>query len=564
MMLLPERLSPETKSPGERQVFRLLKDSTSLDAWFGLHSLGIKQDFLDGETEADFLILAPELGILCLEIKACKTLGFDGTNWHLGNKTETRGPYKQASNAKWRIMNELERAGIDMRQVPVVSGVWFTEISVDEIPKSIERYSHETLCAEDLSRDIEKVLTEFIRAGRNSLTHNFPANVPTHPILERIVELLRPRFTARQHPSRLKQEIEEYASQALNEQLLAYSAVNEHRSVVIDALAGTGKTFLACQFAREAAIRDERVLLLCHNKLLAGHLQDNLKSFRNIKVDTVTGLMAETAIGGGNHISFGDKDPRWWSEELPQLALSACADIGDDQLFDSVVFDEAQDIGEESWLKFVDALLRGGLESCERVLVLGDFSNQDLFTSGFNSKEKFVSAIGAPVVYTNAFRVNCRNPIRVGQWVSAHLGLEPNWADFRRQDSNGRPRMITDVMSDEDVRRSAELEIRDAAGKYPLEDIVVLSAQPSTLEDLILKMKMPATKLSHPKTNRLRYGSPFEFKGLEALCVILVEFMGPNSKLRESFYVSSTRTLGDFSAIVPKVKLDQLRGAQND
>lgn len=564
MEMFPSRLSSETKSPGEKEVFKRFAECKTLDFWIVLHSLAMKQDFLDGETEADFVVLAPGIGILCLEIKACNSVKYDGTYWQLGNKTETRGPFKQADNAKWRLLKELEQAGIPKGQVPVFSGVWFTEISAKDIPQSIERYSDQTLCAEDLDGSIAETITKFMKTGRSRLSASFPPGAPSPETLQAAVNRLRPRFEATQHPPRLEKQIKDFTDHALEIQLVTYAATQEHRAVVIDALAGTGKTFLACQFARHAALRDEKVLFICHNRLLADFLKRNLAEFLNVTVTTMTGLLWDLADIQNEDLRFADLESSWWTVDLPKLALASIAREGLENEYDSIVVDEAQDLGHKSWLEILDVLLDGGFANCKKALVVGDFSNQDLFVDGTKAKQIFEEQLVSPISYSQAFQVNCRNPFRVGLWLAHEIDMTPTWNDFRRQDTTGRPLIIHDVYSDSDIEKAAENEIRKQIKKYPADQVVVLSAQAHRLKEFMQGADISACHVKESIKDRVRYGSPFEFKGLEALCVILVEFMQDNPKIRETFYVSSTRTLGDFSAIISKKKLDSIRKAAHD
>ena len=555
MKLFPSILSPDVKSEGEIEIFNLLSNTEGNENWTIFHSLGMKQDFLDGETEADFVFLIPGVGILCLEVKACKSLGFDGTTWKLGQKTETRGPYKQASNAKWRLRQHLVESGLDMRGIPVMSGVWFTEISKGSIPPSIERYSHETLYSEDLNKQISTVISDLAANGRNQLPIKFKEGKPSVEELRQVHTILQPRFEAHQAPKRLQEQISKFSQEALKQQVAIFDAVTEQKAVIIDALAGTGKTFLAQQAARVASANGQKCLLLCHNKLLAEELKKNLKDFGNVTVSTISRLM--TVIAGVMPDEFESKQSSWWEDVLPELALAASKNIPQDDLYDILVIDEAQDVGQESWLVFIDSLLKGGLQLCQKVVVLGDFSNQDLFTDGEKTKLQYLNTLNNAVVFNNAFQINCRNALRVGQWVSSELGLIPNWQGFRRQDDLGRPLKII-VSNEKELRDKLFHQLNLALKHYQPEEIVVLSAQPELLASVMDASRLMITTVKNPRKGKIRYGSPYEFKGLEASCVFMVEFFTENSRLRETFYVSATRSLGDFIVLLPKTKSIEL------
>ena len=55
---------PEDAPPGEKAVYRALAQSKDTDDWVVLHSLAIADHLKKPESEADFVIIAPSVGIL--------------------------------------------------------------------------------------------------------------------------------------------------------------------------------------------------------------------------------------------------------------------------------------------------------------------------------------------------------------------------------------------------------------------------------------------------------------------------------------------------------------------
>ena len=94
--------------------------------------------------------------------------------------------------------------------------------------------------------------------------------------------------------------------------------------------------------------------------------------------------------------------------------------------------------------------------------------------------------------------------------------------------------------------------------KFTPDQIVILSPQKSKLEELIGKIKLSLTDIRSPKPGHIRWGTVQEFKGLEALAVVLIEFEGENAVLQESFYVGATRSIHDFIFFLPQVKVTEL------
>ncbi len=56
--------------PGERDVFAALREAPGAKGWIVFHSLGIGRHATQMEGEVDFVVLAPELGMLVIEVKS--------------------------------------------------------------------------------------------------------------------------------------------------------------------------------------------------------------------------------------------------------------------------------------------------------------------------------------------------------------------------------------------------------------------------------------------------------------------------------------------------------------
>lgn len=95
--MLPAKIYSDTKSPGEKEIFRRLEHDPATKDWIVLHSLDIPEHVKQVSGEVDFLILVPEKGILCLEVKALTTIRRENGVWYYGTKltSDHRGPFKQ-------------------------------------------------------------------------------------------------------------------------------------------------------------------------------------------------------------------------------------------------------------------------------------------------------------------------------------------------------------------------------------------------------------------------------------------------------------------------------------
>ena len=76
--LIPSFMDERTP-PGERDVFNLL--AAGPDDWVALHSLDLAPWNRSLRTEIDFVVIAPDVGIVCLEVKSHENITFDGLRW---------------------------------------------------------------------------------------------------------------------------------------------------------------------------------------------------------------------------------------------------------------------------------------------------------------------------------------------------------------------------------------------------------------------------------------------------------------------------------------------------
>src|ERR1700675_1909296 len=99
--MIPSDIFSECPSLGEREVFSRLKNSPLTENWIVLHSLDIAHHIRQVTGEADFLVIIPHLGVLCLEVKGCTRLRHTDAGWYYGTDAspDPRGPFKQAAEA---------------------------------------------------------------------------------------------------------------------------------------------------------------------------------------------------------------------------------------------------------------------------------------------------------------------------------------------------------------------------------------------------------------------------------------------------------------------------------
>jgi hypothetical protein len=543
-------------SPGEREIYRRLSRACQDNDWIVLHSLDLMRHTNKAQSEADFIVMIPGRGVLVLEVKAVKTISHGPEGWRLGSKLEARGPFNQANDAMRSIMEYLDTMKVDYSDVPFVYAVWFTHVSEAEIRTGISWLEDQILTSEDLGRDIEQVLAKTTDSLVSNLKKYLPQNRAPINKLREISQTLLPKFTAYQSPSERQKDVKEFLETALNEQLEMVKLVISLRAVLVQGLAGTGKTHIALHAARLANERGERTLFVCYNSMLAEYLRGQLQHFPLVKVVSLHAYMVEVS---GLQVP-DDANDEWWSKTLAEAATEKVALDSVDNKFQTLIVDEAQDLGTAEYLMFLDNALVGGL-SKSRLLICGDFENQGIYLSGHESLANFSAWIEGIQILAPLL-TNCRNTKVLGDFLVEFLDLKPGYEAFRRRDSESNVTPVP-VSGDRDVQLAASNLLYEALRKYTPEQVVVLSAQKALLGDLMTRLKFKTCEIRNPKSASVRWGSVHEFKGLEALSVILVEFEAPNPNLKESFYIGATRSIYDFSFVIPSNKIKLLAGGEN-
>jgi hypothetical protein len=104
----------ESTPPGEKEVFRLL--AAGPDSWVAIHSLDLAPWNRGLRTEIDFLVVVPDVGIACIEVKSHDRIEFDGQMWR--PPSIKRSPFKQALDARYTFARRLSELVPSHMRVP--------------------------------------------------------------------------------------------------------------------------------------------------------------------------------------------------------------------------------------------------------------------------------------------------------------------------------------------------------------------------------------------------------------------------------------------------------------
>lgn len=485
----------------ERKLWRALEGLD--DEWHVFHSVAWQAPRAgrEGDGEADFILVHRRHGIIVIEVKGGR-VELVGGQWftidRFGERHSIKDPFRQAVDSKHALLKYLrEVPGLVCPQVG--HAVVFPDVTVTEgigmNPRAV------ILDATDLatcSSAVDRVLSHWQQRDLQKMSVR---------ALEQLVRLLAPTLTIaaglRGDVARAEREIVVLTDR----QIEAMAMLRNIRRCVIRGGAGTGKTLLAVEKARRVASEGGRAILVCFNAPLAANLGGALKSTKLATVSTFHALCVRL---GGPRVPT-NPDETWFADEAANVLIEAAGELSDDNKFDALVVDEAQDLTDE-WLAALQFLLRHPDES--PILLLFD-SHQQLYRSELNLPKDW------PVIELDR---NCRNTLPIARQVAACFADTPPTNGAAGPDPSfieAHEGTVVDVVHDV-VRRLLVEE-----GLAP-EQIVVLSNHRKPVDRLRTMLVGPAAFVEAGKRGVVA-DTIHRFKGLESQTVVLAMSGRPGS-----------------------------------
>lgn len=568
----PHRNLDTLRPQSEAQVYRALRD-TFPDTYRVIHSQDVS--YLDDrlcDTEIDFVVWHPQHGILTLEVKGGRAIQRkeDGTWWTLPRGKETwqqlkKSPFDQAQQAHHALKRRVQkRLGVDALAFPHTYACMFpaAELNTEQLPVDIapERCIDASMFRNGLEGAVRAVLGAMdthaahperrhdqLAAVWDMLTRTFcmlPATEVADATLKRsTAQQSAQNGTSASLADAIEEEQETFWQLTEEQAKLFYGALQSNRRVLVRGLAGTGKTFLALNRAKELAQAGHDTLMLCYNTLLARHLQKRVKQkrekddrLRNLEVRSFHEFIRRNII----HTSLGhwptNPPPEFWIEDSADL-LFEIIDKRELQ-YDALVVDEAQDIYPK-WWETLELLLP---EEDPYLYVFAD-PHQNIFGPPLSIQDVW------PNIMTLPLRCNCRSARQVAEYAAdqrniSNLQHHANIADGAEVEART-------YESDEEQRRVLDGLIRMLRQEEGIasDDIMLLSfhrkehtglADENLLGGYTLK---PFTLDEEASSQEIYYSTSQRFKGLDAPVVIL-HSMTPGDEYATDpnhLYVACTR-----------------------
>ena len=506
----PVRMIPATytgsQSRAEELFFADLLDSNYSAT--ALHSLRLSRHVRSATSEADFVVVG-ERGVLVVEVKGGGvSRGEDGVWIYSGRNgihRNAKGPFVQAEEAMWSlrelVLDKLPRgAGRDLTFGWAVA---FPQCDFD-----VDAAEWDATQVFDSATRRRTGVTRWLRAVQDywmSKTGGRPAPASS---VEAVLKVMRPVF---HHVPSLAARIDEAERQCFRfteEQCNRFALIEHIDRTVCTGGAGTGKTFLAVELARQHLAEGSSVAFLVPNDALAAFVRSQ-----------------------------------------PGMEAASVAVVGDDrggiQPHDVLIADEAQDFMDFPGIDALDRWVNGGMEEGRWRIFLDP--NAQAGIAGRFDPEAY-EYVRRTANVDPRLVVNCRNTQQVVKHVGYFTGVDIGTPTFA--DGPGVDVVQVSDSDDEAEKLLAYLQrlqgdnIKDGA-------ITILSPKPRD-ESCVARLQPRWQRRIHQLTpeiagswppESITFASPLEFKGLENMfvCVVDLEEVDGNEAAVATTYVAMTR-----------------------
>ena len=301
----PSYLHNSNKNKAEELIFEIFKTNPLCSNWIIFHSLALPPGTPDQYYrygEIDFVVLIPNLGLICIEAKSSSVKCENGV-WTIFNRKKQqfeklmKSPIKQAQDGRFTLINNI----IERTSNPILSKLIknlcgfhaiFPESKCPVLPLEIDRV--------DISdRDDFKNEDQFIKRLLNNISmqlHNknykeFKYKNFDSDIIKELKKIIRPDFAFSVQSGVYLNASERNIIKFSDDQLEIIDEfennIKANNRIVIDGPPGTGKTFLAVEMYKRIS-GSKKTILLYFNRLISSVISSQLESEGYISKNCIT------------------------------------------------------------------------------------------------------------------------------------------------------------------------------------------------------------------------------------------------------------------------------------
>jgi hypothetical protein len=421
--MIPD-VSPEAIVYGsERDVYVALRDQLP-NNYTVIHSLPWLRPLRDDpaaplvEGEADFIILHPDFGMLILEVKGGEEMFARGPNWFRklqSGERAIRNPFVQARR-NMHALNDFikERTGGRITGADYAYGyavVFPNGRASGSLPLDVQ---NEILIDVDRMHELERMISKALNA--------FPTKAGrlSRQQYAEMTDVLLPRFRVLRPLAPIVASGRQKLLELTENQALAFSGLFLNRQLLVEGVAGSGKTLLAVERALAFGREGIRCLLVCYNKELAAWIREQLaadtaraEAAALVDVFHFHALAAQLAAEADLDFDVPSNPAaaqRFWDEEAVATLEAACVSLfaAEEPRYGALVVDEAQDFAELWWYALFPLIEDGDQGLIYVFMDLAQSLRGEASPPPFEFPARFF------------LNVNCRNTRRIAR-MSANL-----------------------------------------------------------------------------------------------------------------------------------------------
>lgn len=324
--------------------------------------------------ETDFTIFDPNGGFIVVEVKG-GYVGFDrNSGWYSiganGKSNLDESPFIQAKREQQATLNQIKKhprwGDLQIGFLPSGFGVFFTDVEDVSPLLELPEVTSEIVGKKQDLPDIKMWLHSVV----NFWNGKYPTNNKLGAAGMRLIEDIycKPREVRPLLSTRLADE-EQIRIKLTEEQSNRLRLLGRRKRAAISGGAGTGKTLLAIEKARQLASEGLETLLLCYNQLLGNQLSALCQEYGNLTARNFhkfcdQRIQRSRVLKGRDWLTEAECDNpgKDFFKEIYPYALWLSNDDFPDEKFDAIIIDEGQDFGPDFWDPLTD-LLRDEINS---------------------------------------------------------------------------------------------------------------------------------------------------------------------------------------------------------